>query len=367
MGARSLMTAGMFAVIQLGAWEFVSAQEPPPFGDEFGLGAEGIEEIEALPEFQVEVLVFAYNAFDPSEENFNRKPRPALLGSLQEVEEPEPVEAIDPFQRPFLPAGVPDLPEPALDSTEADDPAEPPTPGEAESEEPRSIAEQLIATLAVLEDEPESLDPIAPATPTDPALADFEGVDAQDPFSPDASNDGAGNEVSGETELLAEGPEEERFRFRILSAEELELDEAYAMLENLDAYTPLAHGGWVQEGLPEERAHPFHLSLLGALNPTGTVQLHLSRFLHVSVDLDYRSRPQRTTLPEFASYAAVLEEYSLPPRYTLRAQRRTRSGELHYFDHPAFGLLVIVRPQPEAPEETESTDELLSPPLGPAA
>ena len=178
MGARSLMTAGMFAVIQLGAWEFVSAQEPPPFGDEFGLGAEGIEEIEALPEFQVEVLVFAYNAFDPSEENFNRKPRPALLGSLQEVEEPEPVEAIDPFQRPFLPAGVPDLPEPALDSTEADDPAEPPTPGEAESEEPRSIAEQLIATLAVLEDEPESLDPIAPTTPTDRALGDFEGVSA---------------------------------------------------------------------------------------------------------------------------------------------------------------------------------------------
>ena len=48
----------------------------------------------------------------------------------------------------------------------------------------------------------------------------------------------------------------------------------------------------------------------------------------------------------------------------LRTTRRTRSGELHYFDHPAFGLLVMVRP---APEEAEPTDGLLTPPLGPAA
>ena len=37
---------------------------------------------------------------------------------------------------------------------------------------------------------------------------------------------------------------------------------------------------------------------------------------------------------------------ALPPRFTLTAERQARSGELHYFDHPAFGLLVKVTPLP---------------------
>ena len=41
-----------------------------------------------------------------------------------------------------------------------------------------------------------------------------------------------------------------------------------------------------------------------------------------------------------------LSEFVLAPRYTLHADRQTRSGELHYFDHPAFGLLVLVTPLP---------------------
>jgi len=48
-----------------------------------------------------------------------------------------------------------------------------------------------------------------------------------------------------------------------------------------------------------------------------------------------------------------LEEITLPPRYELHIQRRTRSGEVHFFDHPAFGVLVVVRPAPEEPETTE--------------
>jgi hypothetical protein len=35
----------------------------------------------------------------------------------------------------------------------------------------------------------------------------------------------------------------------------------------------------------------------------------------------------------------------------LQEQRRLRSGELHYFDHPKFGLLMLVKPvsSPPAP------------------
>lgn len=204
------------------------------------------------------------------------------------------------------------------------------------------------------------LDPLAQATPSGPAPTDLIAVE-----------DNFGSADPLQSELLDGEPEEDPFQLRFLSREELELTSAFARLENLDAYTVLAHGGWVQEGLSEENAQPFDLSLLGALNPVGTVQLHLSRFLHVTVALDYRGRPPRPATPippQYTTYTdVVLEEFSLPPRYELRTTRRARSGELHYFDHPAFGLLVIVRPAPEVPEDSEGTDESLNPPLGPAA
>ena len=39
-----------------------------------------------------------------------------------------------------------------------------------------------------------------------------------------------------------------------------------------------------------------------------------------------------------------LREFALATRYRLTTERQTRSGELHYFDHPAFGVLVKVTP-----------------------
>jgi len=49
--------------------------------------------------------------------------------------------------------------------------------------------------------------------------------------------------------------------------------------------------------------------------------------------------------------AESLEELSIKPRYHLTGERQVRSGELHYFDHPAFGVLIKitpVRPDPNA-------------------
>jgi hypothetical protein len=58
---------------------------------------------------------------------------------------------------------------------------------------------------------------------------------------------------------------------------------------------------------------------------------------------------------------AELGEIDLGPRYVLTAERQTRSGELHYFDHPAFGVLVMITPVPETPAPNAS------PPGAPAA
>ena len=136
------------------------------------------------------------------------------------------------------------------------------------------------------------------------------------------------------------------FRFRLLRADELKLTEQYRALGRIPAYRPLLHGGWVQQGLPEDQARPFDLALLGALNPTGSIRLHLSRFLHLRVDLSYQSNSRRPLAAQPGFDTRELTELELPPRYAMIAERQTRSGELHYFDHPAFGLLVMVRPVP---------------------
>ncbi|MYF69004.1 MAG: hypothetical protein F4181_03050 [Proteobacteria bacterium] len=152
--------------------------------------------------------------------------------------------------------------------------------------------------------------------------------------------------------------------FRVLRSEELELRGALQRLQRAGDYTPLAHGGWVQATYPPEQAIPIDISLLGTVNPVGTVQLHLSRFLHVTVDLVYRVPPEPPSLQAAPVADDVLRELTLPLRYALRIQRRVRSGEVHYLDHPAIGLLVVVTP---APAETQDTGDPLGPPRGPAA
>jgi hypothetical protein len=158
----------------------------------------------------------------------------------------------------------------------------------------------------------------------------------------------APNEPAGASDPLATpaGNAPAPFRFRLLAPEELTLTRHYAALGRIDAYVPLVHGGWVQQGLPETAARPFDLALLGVRNPRGNIRLHLSRFLHLTVDLSYQdgAGPPLPTQPVFGE--SILTELPLAPRYSLRAERQTRSGELHYFDHPAFGLLVVVTPLP---------------------
>lgn len=143
------------------------------------------------------------------------------------------------------------------------------------------------------------------------------------------------------------------FRFRLLRPDELQLGAEYQTLRRLAAYAPLVHGGWVQPGLPEEQARPFDLSLLGVLNPRGTIRLHLGRFLHLKLDLAYRPDGGAVAAgAEPAVGASPLTELEMPLRYRLFAERQARSGELHYFDHPAFGVLVKITPVPAASSST---------------
>jgi hypothetical protein len=206
------------------------------------------------PQFEVEVIVFANRAFDPTEERFEAE-LSAFDGGLTTLREP-----------------------PVFDDTSLSSALPPPT------------------------GVPEPVDPL-------------------------------------------EAERAEALRIRPLEPEALKLVNEYRRLRALAAYTPLVHTGWVQPGLPEEEAEPFDLAMLGTVNPSGTVRVHLSRLnrLHITVDVTYR--PDATATPAVAANDS-LGELVLPTRYHLAATRIARSGELHYFDHPAFGVLVRITPVP---------------------
>jgi hypothetical protein len=138
----------------------------------------------------------------------------------------------------------------------------------------------------------------------------------------------------------APAPVDDPLAFRLLAPEQLQLNNEYRRLTNVAAYRTVLHAGWVQPGLPEDQAKPFDLTLLGVANPRGSVRVYLSRFLHVSLDISYEDAAAAPAEPP----GNELREVALPPRYRLTTERQTRSGELHYFDHPAFGVLVKVTP-----------------------
>jgi Peptidoglycan-binding protein, CsiV len=148
-------------------------------------------------------------------------------------------------------------------------------------------------------------------------------------------------------------PGETESGFRVLGPDELQLKAEYQKIQRIAAYVPLAHGGWVQPGLPENEAQPVDMALLGIGNPTGTIRLHLSRFLHLTLDLRYQddqnvSQNVSRGAPSADAGAAGLREIDLAPRYDLITERQTRSGGLQYFDHPAFGVLVKITAVPAA-------------------
>lgn len=140
---------------------------------------------------------------------------------------------------------------------------------------------------------------------------------------------------------LAAAERAEALRVRPLRPEELKLTTEYRKLRAISAYQPLVHVGWVQPGLPEADSMPVDLGTFGVINPRGTVRVHLARFLHITLDLTYQG-----TGSAIAATGDGLDEIALAPEYRLTTTRSARSTELHYFDHPAFGVLVRVTPVP---------------------
>ena len=150
------------------------------------------------------------------------------------------------------------------------------------------------------------------------------------------------------TRLPGDAPDDGVHAYRLVKSSNLKLGGVRNHLRRSAHYRPLVHAGWRLPGLPRSAARPVHVGRslggsearaaegVGAERSTvhGTVTVSRARYLQVDVDLLYH----RPASGEAAAPGSV------PNRFRLVSERRMRSGELHYIDHPLFGVLVLLTP-----------------------
>lgn len=96
---------------------------------------------------------------------------------------------------------------------------------------------------------------------------------------------------------------------------------AYQLLRNAPGFRPLLHLAWLQPAASGQVNPPYHVS---GETVEGTVSIERGEYLYALVDMQYR-----------AADGSI---------YQLRERRQIKLGEVHYLDHPAFGVLIRVAP-----------------------
>ncbi len=91
----------------------------------------------------------------------------------------------------------------------------------------------------------------------------------------------------------------------------------------------LLHTAWRQPAVGRDETKSIHLH--SSVTPLeGTVKVSVERYLHADLDLLLNNKSG-------GSYFS-----SSRGGYRLQESRRMRSGEVHYFDHPMMGALVLI-------------------------
>lgn len=203
--------------------------------------------------------------------------------------------------------------------------------------------------------------------PDKPIVDDTVFLDIEGPIESDLT----GNQrqiaqtLEGEGQGLAEADREIVF----LREKEFTLNDVAERFERLDVYEPIMHVGWTQLTHPEEVTKAIELWEFGDVPAglDGSFTLYLSRYLHLAIDLSLDApgqydEPAVFDEPEIAfgdarrQFRSAREDATMPVRYRILDDRIFKNGEVRYFDHPKFGVVVkIVRVEEEL-EETEPAE-----------
>ncbi|MBY5993861.1 CsiV family protein [Ferrimonas balearica] len=199
----------------------------------------------------------------------------------------------------------------------------------------------------------------------------------------------------------------------LLTAEQLEFGDARRQIGAKGGHQILLHTGWQMPVYGRRQAQPFHLyggrnfgerfDAEGHLHPpeddllsqfdfftgfspssgaqadpvwelNGWLRIYLDHFLFIETRLDLRQEGKRVWKtesleqdPDALTADVAVEEEAEPFLLTipLEQNRRVRSREIHYFDHPQLGLVVQIRrmtqPEAVAPEAEVTPQATLNP------
>ena len=111
----------------------------------------------------------------------------------------------------------------------------------------------------------------------------------------------------------------------------ISLQKAYYSIATNNAYEPVWYKSWVQS-IASNRvsgAMPIGKSLGDGNLLNGFIRVQRGHYVHLLIDLEYS--------PESVNAEA-------PLIYRIKEKRRIKLNEIHYFDHPRFGVIATIRP-----------------------
>lgn len=114
---------------------------------------------------------------------------------------------------------------------------------------------------------------------------------------------------------------------------------------NKKGYRVIFHQAWSQAAYANKNSPTILIenNLGVGSNLLGTIRLYKTRFAHIDVDLEFERRIPDKILEAFAQNQKLSSD-QLPThwRFNLKESRKIKPGELHYIDHPLFGVLIKI-------------------------
>lgn len=147
--------------------------------------------------------------------------------------------------------------------------------------------------------------------------------------------------------------------FSLMKADQMVLKSPSAQLQRTGQYRTLLHTGWIQPVARTQNPTPVRIvagNILdnGRYELEGYIGIGRGQYLHVRPDLylnrlltpSQASALNRGSRAVTSSEAASSYDFAMPEILSVHLDqpRRMRSGEIHYIDHPLFGILVSINP-----------------------
>ncbi|MBE0493882.1 MAG: hypothetical protein IBX48_06020 [Thiomicrospira sp.] len=127
------------------------------------------------------------------------------------------------------------------------------------------------------------------------------------------------------------------------------LKEEVSKMTTDKGYDVLAHFAWQQPALDREKAIPILIDQfvqqrrLESSILFGTIRMYQERFSHIQVNLELDRQIPQAVLERFTAHQQLdIDWITEGWRFQINESRRVRYGEIHYLDHPIFGILIKV-------------------------